>query len=190
MSKSKIGSRILLTIIAVFLTVIGVGCIQGVNHAQDQDAIHDESNASIECANKQIVNDQVVNNFINAYNKISPSPFTDIERGNISIKYFALSEGYWFELLDACDTEAIRVTINETNDTADQGIEGMKTVFLNVVKAIDQDLSEDEINSSFNSIVAGHKKREFELGKTDISFSYDMDFSSGHHRGWICVAAK
>ena len=41
----------------------------------------------------------------------------------------------------------------------------MKTVFLNVVKAIDQDLSKDEINSSFNSIIAGDEKREFELGK-------------------------
>ena len=56
MGNSKIRFHILLTVMAFFLTLIGVGRVQRENHAQDQDIIQNESHDSNECATKQIVN--------------------------------------------------------------------------------------------------------------------------------------
>lgn len=138
---------------------------------------------------EKFANDEIVNDFIISYNKISASPFTDIEKGNIRTKYHALSEGYWFELLNAANTNAISVTINETNETAEQGVKGMKTVFRNVVKTIDDSLSDQEINDYFDNIVNGHQVENQKLGKTKIDFSPDVELSNGYSRGHITVGA-
>ena len=133
--------------------------------------------------------DDVVNAFIANYNGTSGSPFTDISKGNIKTKYYAYSYGYYCELLDSNATKKISVTITETNDNADVGVAGMRDVFRDVMKTIDSSLSDDDIYSYFDTMVAG-KQSTGTLSNAEISFTPDVDLSSGHSRGHIEVGAK
>ncbi len=65
----------------------------------------------------------------------------------------------------------------------------MKTVFRNVVKTIDDSLSDQEINDFFDTIVKGYQVEKQKLGKTKISYSPDVELSNGYSRGHITVAA-
>lgn len=187
-------------IIAVTVILILIGIIGSFGSKKTDDKATEKShkleNNTIvkkmkeKSTQEKFADDVVVNDFIIAYNKLSKSPLTNIEKGYIRTKYNALSEGYYLELLNAADTNAISVTIDQTNETAEHGVKGMKTVFLNVVKAIDSSLSEQEINDFFDSIVNGYQVENQKLGKTKINFSPDVELSSGYSRGHIKVAAE
>lgn len=138
----------------------------------------------------QIVEDEVVNDFINRYNAISKSPLENIKKGNIRTKYFADSYGYYLELLNSNATNKIAVTINETNETADDGVAGMKDVFHDVMKVIDETRTDDEINSYFNDLISNKYLTEDSFGTIDIVYSPDLELSNGHSRGHIRVDAK
>lgn len=139
---------------------------------------------------EKFADDEIVNDFIISYNKLSSSPLVNIEKGNIRTKYNALSAGYFFELLNAADTNAIRVTINQTNETAEYGVKGMKEVFHNVVKTIDPSLSDQEVGVFFDNMVSGYQIEDQELGKAKISFSPDVELSYGYSRGYIVVRSE
>lgn len=50
---------------------------------------------SSEKTNSKYVDDRIINDFINSYNQNSNSPLENIKKGNIKIKYFASSYGYY-----------------------------------------------------------------------------------------------
>lgn len=52
------------------------------------------------------------------------------------------------------DTDKIKVSINVTNDTVEEGAVGMREAFQNVVRAIESALSGDEICAYFNNLVS------------------------------------
>lgn len=135
---------------------------------------------------QKYVDDEVVNEFIRAYNNISESPFTSIEKGNIRTKYFALSYGYYFELLNAADTDEILVTIHETNENAALGIKGMRDAFRDSVKSIDATLSDEEINSYFDQYALEKRVEDRPFGKVLITFNP----GTGRWRGWIKIKPK
>jgi len=138
----------------------------------------------------KIVDDEVVNAFVIRYNDISESPLVDLTKGNIRTKYFAYSYGYYLELLNSNATNKIVVTINETNDNADDGVAGMKTVFHDIVKTIDESLTDDEIYSYFDGMILSGIQSESNLGTTDVFYSPDVELSKGHSRGHIKIGAK
>lgn len=191
-SKTK---KVIITIVVLILIgVIGSFGSKKTDNIDTEKLKQSENNITAEEAKEKkyqekFADDEIVNDFIISYNKISASPFTDIEKGNIKTKYHALSEGYWFELLNAANTNAISVKIEQTNETAEQDVKGMKTVFRNVVKTIDDSLSDQEINDFFDTIVKGYQVEKQKLGKTKISYSPDVELSNGYSRGHITVAA-
>lgn len=137
------------------------------------------------------VKDEVVNNFITEYNKYSESQFENIKKGNIRTKYHASSYGYYFELLHANDTDKINVTIEETNETADIGVAGMRDAFYCVVKAIEPSLSDDEIYTYFDQQMSNEYMVTDDLFSTMlVSYFPDKELSSGHSRGHIEVKAQ
>ena len=138
----------------------------------------------------KIVDDEVVNAFVIRYNDISESPLVDITKGNIRTKYHAYSYGYYLELLDSNATDKIAVTINETNDNAEDGVAGMKSVFHDIVRTIDETLTDDEINSYFDSMISAGTQAESTLGTVDVFYSPDVDLSKGHSRGHIEIEEK
>ncbi|MCI6156551.1 MAG: hypothetical protein MR660_00325 [Peptoniphilaceae bacterium] len=191
-SKTK---KVIITIVVLILIgVIGSFGSKKTDNIGTEKLKQSENNITAEEAKgkkyqEKFADDEIVNDFIISYNKISASPFTDIEKGNIKTKYHALSEGYWFELLNAANTNAISVKIEQTNETAEQGVKGMKTVFRNVVKTIDDSLSDQEINDFFDTIVKGYQVENQKLGKTKVSYSPDVELSNGYSRGHITVDA-
>lgn len=135
--------------------------------------------------------DMVVDKFISDYNSISESGFTEIERGNIRTKYFAYSYGYYCELLNSSSSGKICVTIDETNENASLGVEGMRDIFRDVIKAIDSSVDDDEIFNCFDSLILdGKLQSDVSLGDTMITFCPDVELSYGYSRGHIRIEAK
>ena len=132
--------------------------------------------------------DEVVNQFITAYNLITESEFSSITKGNIRTKYYAYSYGYYCELLNSNTNNKITVTINETNDNADKGVSGMRDVFHDVAVTIDPSLSDEEVNAHFDELVSNKYMKEGDtLGSMVILFVPDIE---GRSRGHIKISAQ
>ena len=145
---------------------------------------------SSEKTNSKYVDDRIINEFINSYNQHSNSPLENIKKGNIKIKYFASSYGYYLELLHANDTDKINVTINQTNENSESGVAGMKEVFHDIVRAIESSLSDDEINSYFDNLVSNETITDSNLGTLKIEYIPDKELINGYSRGHIKVIAQ
>lgn len=124
--------------------------------------------------------DDVVNDFITRYNKITEYPFKDIRKGNISTKYFAISDGYYFELLNAADTNKMHIVINNKYGTKDKSMKGMKNVFHDAIKVLDEDSSEKKINSFFDELTSNKHKQEVKFENVDIIYVKDFEGRAGH----------
>lgn len=138
---------------------------------------------------EKYVEDEVVNAFIANYNAVSESPFEEITNGNIRTKFYAVSYGYYLELLHANDTDNMHIRITETNDTAEAGTQGMNNVFHDCIVAIDGTISDDEINEFFDNMASQEYKAEDSIGEIAVKYSPDKELSSGHSRGYIEISA-
>ena len=145
---------------------------------------------SSEKTNSKYADDRIINDFINSYNQNSNSPLENIKKGNINIKYFASSYGYYLELLHANDTDKINVTINHTNENSESGVAGMKEVFHDIVKSIESSLSDDEINNYFDNLMSNEIKIGSNLGTLKIEYIPDNELINGYSRGHIKVIAQ
>lgn len=138
-----------------------------------------------------LADDDVVNEFITAYNAISGSPITEVEDGNIRTKFFAYSYGYYLELLHANDTDKITVTISETNENASAGVAGMRDVFCDVVRTIDPSVTADQASTFLDSLISGGViADDQQIGTARVLFVPDAELSNGHSRGHIEVSAQ
>ncbi len=133
---------------------------------------------------------EVVNRFIASYNSFSSSPLVNVHQGNIGTKYFGESFGYWVEMLDAADTDKIVVKLDQTNDTAPEGVAGMKSIFHDVVKAIKPELADNEINTYFEELVNEDSMIEDEFHSLGVKFFPDKELSNGFSRGHIEIREK
>ena len=156
----------------------------------DETTESSKNESSVEKKTPKFADDKVVNDFINNYNDISDSPLENIKKGNIKIKYFATSYGYYLELLHANDTDKINVTINQTNENSSSGVAGMKEVFHDIVKSIESSLSDDDINNFFDKLISNEIKTGSNLGTLKIDYIPDKELSNGHSRGHIKVIAQ
>lgn len=138
---------------------------------------------------EKYVEDEVVNAFIANYNAVSESPFEEITNGNIRTKFYAVSYGYYLELLHANDTDNMHIRITETNDTAEAGTLGMNNVFHDCIVAIDGTISDDEINEFFDNMASQEYNAEDSIGEIAVKYSPDKELSSGHSRGYIEISA-
>lgn len=172
----------------IFISLLVVFNISLLSFEVQGDTVNDSSKLiatkrkkkpSKKTKDKKYVDDKVVNDFIVKYNKNSSSNFKDIKKGNIKTKYFAISNGYYFELLNAADTNKISITINTTQETRSLGVMGMKQVFHDSTKIIDSSLNDEEINNFFDTLVSGKLVTNQKFGKMLIDFIPDTDNSSG-----------
>ena len=145
---------------------------------------------SSEKINSKYVDDRIINDFINSYNQNSNSPLENIKKGNIKIKYFASSYGYYLEFLHANDTDKLNVTINKTNENSESGVAGLKEVFHDIVKSIESSLSDDEIDNYFDNLMSNEIKTSSNLGTLKIEYIPDKELSNGYSRGHIKVIAQ
>ena len=96
-SKTK---KVIIAIAVLILTgIIGSFGSKKTDNIDTEKLKQSENNLTAEETKEKnhqekFADDEIVNDFIISYNKISASPFTDIEKGNIKTKYHALSDGY------------------------------------------------------------------------------------------------
>lgn len=154
--------------------------------APADDNIQPEESTEADPDEHAFAKDPVVDEFVVAYNAIAAHPFTELEAGNIRTKYFGASGGYWFEMLNANDTENILVKINTTSETLEADDSAMAIVFHDAVKAIDPSLSDEEIAAHFNSFITLEYIGKQDLGKMEVEFHS----TSAVNRNWFEIAAK
>ena len=76
-------------------------------------------------------------------------------------------------------TDKLQVLINQTNETAQDGVAGIKKPFCDVVKTLDETISEEEMATFFDNISTGSMAEE-ELGSLNVILFPDTDNSRGH----------
>ena len=152
-----------------------------------QESTHDGSEENDETP--MFSEDPVVNAFVEAYNRLSSSPFSELEKGNIRTKYHGTSHGYYFELLHAANTDMIHISISQTNETVNAGMTGMRDVFIDVTRAIDQSIDSESAGAFFDSLLAGDViVEDTSLGNTVVTFVPDKELSSARSRGHIEIS--
>ena len=150
-----------------------------------------KNNSEEKVKETEYAKDKVVNNFIANYNSFSNSPIINIKKGNIRTKYFGETYGYIVEMLNANDTNKIVVTINKTNETLDIGMEGMKEVFHDSIKAIMSDANDEDIDSYFDKLVSNeYMVTDETFDNLEIKFFPDKELSKGKSIGYIGIRAK
>lgn len=113
--------------------------------------------------------DKVVNQFIDDYNKITSSPITNIKKGNIRTKYYFDSYGFVLQIINATDALAGHTEVS-INGNMEAQVPEMKDVFHDVVKVLDPDLSDEEINTFFDArTVSGNCAKDTPLGRLTCS---------------------
>lgn len=94
-------------------------------------------------------------------------------------------------MLNANDTNKIDITINKTNETLDIGMEGMKEVFHDIIKAVISDKNEESIDSYFDKLVSNeYMVTEEAFNNLEITFFPDKELSKGKSIGHIGIRAK
>lgn len=152
---------------------------------------NNKNNSEEKVKETEYAKDKVVNNFITNYNSFSNSPIINIKKGNIRTKYFGETYGYTLEMLNANDTNKIDITINKTNETLDIGMEGMKEVFHDIIKAVISDKNEESIDSYFDKLVSNeYMVTEEAFNNLEITFFPDKELSKGKSIGHIGIRAK
>lgn len=137
------------------------------------------SGALVTTTDYGVVEDDVVRVFVSEYDAVSESPMTDISKGNIRTKYYAHSHGYRLELLHSADTDKISVTISRGGSS--EGVDGMRDVFRDVVRAIDPSLTGEQADQFFDAMLEDFQKQGTPLGdKIKVNFIPDSKTWPGH----------
>ena len=115
--------------------------------------------------------DTVVNRFITEFNNKSGYDFSDIRKGNIKTKYYAYANECYVEILNANDAyaECFSVSINGGKETSDR--DRMFAVFKQVVKTLDNSITDAQINSAIEYL----KAQEYMVSDYKISDSVTVE---------------
>lgn len=83
------------------------------------------------------------------------------------------------------DDESVRIMIQETNETAEAGVPGMKCVFRDCLKAFGDTRPDEEIDVYFDSMF-NEKKFTDEINGIKFEVHPDAELSYGHSRTYPC----
>lgn len=118
------------------------------NNLTEDENIDTSTEASSE--NSSIVEttyagDDVVNHFINEFNKHSDFEMSNISKGNIRTKFFAYANDCYIEMINANDAaaECFSISINGGKETTDRT--KMLEVAADVIKVLDSSIPDDKI---------------------------------------------
>ena len=170
--KNKIIS--ILLIVALF-TLVLVSCDTSTNHEpiNTSETSNNDNNTSIEENPAQTVyaEDAVVNRFITEFNNKSGYDFSNIRKGNIKTKYYAYADECYVEILNANDAYAtyFSVSINGGKEISDR--DKMFAVFKQVVKTLDNSITDAQINSAIEYL----KAQEYMVSDYKISNSVTVE---------------
>lgn len=188
--------RLILVFCAILLVL--VGCTKKTESEKNETSETEEVQDADNTENSEITenteeeskfcDDKIIDAFIKQLNTLVDDPIVSVE--STSRKYRATTEyqGYFIEFSDLSGT--LEIHINETNDTADLGVGGMRDVFSGIVKTYDSMLGDDEINAMFDELVSSEYMKETKINDIDITVWPDKELSNGHNRGHIDLSCK
>ena len=171
----RVSFFLILLLTILLITSCGGSSDEEISSEQSENTTVEEDSA--EDTNEQYVNNEAINDFIISFNAQSEEKLQDIDNSSRNYKATASCDGYWLTIEDLSDE--FRVNIDETNDTAEAGVSGMKSMFFTVTKALDSSISDDDINNWFDENTTGYMS-ESNLGSLEIHFYPDTENSRGH----------
>lgn len=183
--------------ILLSVTVLLTGCSSSKNDEEkpinnmssESETVHPE-NTEDENNSTTYVKNNVINEFINAYNMTAAYPFEDIKEGSRSYNAHAHSNGYYITFEDLSTSNIFRVIIEQTHDTTELGLgmPGMKEVFVDVVCTLDNSIGREDAESFFDEAMAQeYATLDAEMGNLQIDFYVDVELSRGKRLGDIEV---
>lgn len=117
------------------------------NSTEDKDIVTSTEASSDSSSNVEntYASDDVVNRFINEFNKYSDFEMSDITKGNIRTKFFAYANDCYIEMINANDAaaECFSISINGGKESADRT--KMLEVAADVIKVLDSSITDDKI---------------------------------------------
>ena len=119
--------------------------------------------------------DKEVNDFLVRYNKISKSPITDGEKGNVRQKYHGHTYDRWIEILNGADNK-FYVTLHAEYEHQD--IADLRDAFKDVVITLDSSISEEVAYEEFDKAISDETFRvDKEIGKVTYKMFNTIDAS-------------
>ena len=115
------------------------------NLTEDIDTSTEASSENSSIVETTYASDDVVNHFINEFNKYSDFEMSNISKGNIRTKFFAYANDCYIEMINANDAaaECFSISINGGKETTDRT--KMLEVAADVIKVLDSSISDDKI---------------------------------------------
>lgn len=150
---------------------------------QNTELNNKNSQNQIETINEEkLADDLVVNEFIKSFKNNSTMELTDIEKGNISTKYFVHINGKYTELLNATNQSAnyFHIVINGNGNTKEE-IENITKVYKEIVKVLDSTISDEKINETIEEHIKPEEAtRDFEINENISVKYYPLSGVGGH----------
>lgn len=168
--------------IAIIASLIMVLCFCACGDTEESgEAVEETTEATV----VYFEENDATNSFMMEYNAITESEFTDISSLYQGVECHASSYGYYF-IITAPDDGTFEVRIEQTSDVFDKGMDGMKQPFHDAAKALDGSLSDDDINTFYDSLQQEeHLSEGNSLGKLNVTYKPDIELSQGLSRGYV-----
>lgn len=131
--------------------------------------------------NIKYADDEVINEFITQFKKISNYELTNIERGNIRTKYFVNINGQYCQLLNATDSSAEYFEIIIYGGNKEDDVDKIAKVYKEIIKTLDSRITDNEIDSTIiNNINSRATTTSFEINDDiKVFFSPSVSLSWG-----------
>ena len=172
-------------IVKIIISILCVLSLIGLFNGGDDTTSTDEPSSVV-----YFEENDATNAFMTAYNAITDSPFTDIDSSSQGVECHASSYDYYF-IITAPDDGSFRVRIDQTSDVFDEGMNGMKKPFHDTVKALDETLSDEEIDTFYDSFLQEERKGAGNsLGNLSVNYTPNIEMSNGMSRGYVEIKMK
>lgn len=159
--------------VIVVVVCLAVG-LAGQSGNESNDAKTDASNTQTSSSAEVELDIEQISNFVNDYNKISESPFTEIKKSGTS-GYEAHSFNHEFEM--SFVGNQLCVQIQNSGDYS-----GMLEPFTTTVEALDASASSEAQNAFETAIKSMKEKEDYftSLGELNVNFSPETETEEGH----------
>ncbi len=166
---------------------------QATETIDEATATEQETSEESETAvNQYYENDDVVNEFISAFNEKYPeSAITDAEQGNIKQKAYGHIDGVRVEMLNSYGAAAENYNMSVYGGNTDEATEAMFEAFEKVVTVLNPDLSDEQVNELMTYLTSQeYMVEDYEYEGLVITYVPSKELSYGKNDSRLDIASS
>ncbi len=143
-------------LILLFIAMTFILCSCGSPQKAEENSVEPSKTEDtvVEVEEQQIeyAKDEVINHFISAFNEKSNYEITDIKQGNIRTKFYGKANGVGLEMINVDNYGDKWLSVSISGGKTPETIQAMFDVFSEVIKTVDNTMTEEEITSAVQSV--------------------------------------